>query len=105
MRLYLMSYFPSGFWSRLMTRLLADEAFGDILKTLFVRQKKSGNRRKSREEEADDDVEGEEEEAEEEEEEEKEGSNEILDRLAEKGAPTLHLMDSSYTVDNKNSIV
>ena len=101
MRLYLMSYFPSGFWSRLMTRLLADESFGDILKTLFVRQKKSGNRRKSREEEADDDNGGEEEE-EEEEAEEDEGSNEILDRLAEKGVSTLDLIDSSYSVDNQN---
>ncbi|KAB7496364.1 Leucine-rich repeat serine/threonine-protein kinase 1 [Armadillidium nasatum] len=35
-RLLLMSYFPSGFWSRLLTRILADDAIVDIVKNYFV---------------------------------------------------------------------
>ncbi|KAI5703280.1 hypothetical protein M8J75_009878 [Diaphorina citri] len=35
-RLLLMSYFPSGFWSRLMTRILADDAVVDIVRAFFI---------------------------------------------------------------------
>ena len=35
-RLLLMSYFPSGFWSRLITRILADDAIVDIVRNYFV---------------------------------------------------------------------
>jgi len=35
-RLLLMSYFPSGFWSRLMTRILADDAVVDIVRSFFI---------------------------------------------------------------------
>lgn len=38
-RLLLMSYFPSGFWSRLMTRILADDAIVDIVRSYFVTPK------------------------------------------------------------------
>ncbi|XP_075215251.1 leucine-rich repeat kinase [Lycorma delicatula] len=38
-RLLLMSYFPSGFWSRLMTRLLADDAIVDIVRSFFIMPK------------------------------------------------------------------
>lgn len=34
-RLLLMSYFPSGFWSRLITRLLADDAVIEIVRGFF----------------------------------------------------------------------
>lgn len=35
-RLLLMSYSPSGFWSRLMTRVLADDAVLDAVRGFFV---------------------------------------------------------------------
>ncbi|XP_018323262.1 leucine-rich repeat serine/threonine-protein kinase 1 isoform X2 [Agrilus planipennis] len=35
-RLLLMSYFPSGFWSRLITRILADETIIDIIRSFFI---------------------------------------------------------------------
>ncbi|XP_063840315.1 leucine-rich repeat serine/threonine-protein kinase 1-like isoform X2 [Scylla paramamosain] len=35
-RLLLMSYFPSGFWSRLITRILADDTVVDIVRNYFV---------------------------------------------------------------------
>ncbi|KAK3921714.1 Leucine-rich repeat serine/threonine-protein kinase 1 [Frankliniella fusca] len=38
-RLLLMSYFPSGFWSRLMTRILADDAVVDIVRSFFIMPK------------------------------------------------------------------
>ncbi|RZF41154.1 hypothetical protein LSTR_LSTR013926 [Laodelphax striatellus] len=38
-RMLLMSYFPSGFWSRLMTRLLADDAIVDIVRSFVVMPK------------------------------------------------------------------
>ncbi|KAK3770733.1 hypothetical protein RRG08_011777 [Elysia crispata] len=34
-RLYFMTYFPSGFWSRLITRVLADGSFYNIVRDLF----------------------------------------------------------------------
>lgn len=34
-RLLLMSYFPSGFWSRLITRILADEKMVDAVRKLY----------------------------------------------------------------------
>jgi len=38
-RLLLMSYFPSGFWSRLMTRMLADDAVVDIVRGFLTTPK------------------------------------------------------------------
>ncbi|XP_049858112.1 leucine-rich repeat serine/threonine-protein kinase 1 isoform X1 [Schistocerca gregaria] len=38
-RLLLMSYFPSGFWSRLITRILADDAIVDIVRSFFIMPK------------------------------------------------------------------
>ena len=35
-RLLLMSYFPSGFWSRLLTRVLADDAVVEIVRNYFI---------------------------------------------------------------------
>ncbi|XP_030762504.1 leucine-rich repeat serine/threonine-protein kinase 1 isoform X2 [Sitophilus oryzae] len=35
-RLLLMSYFPSGFWSRLVSRILADDTIVDIIRSFFV---------------------------------------------------------------------
>ncbi|GJQ77064.1 hypothetical protein Trydic_g23635 [Trypoxylus dichotomus] len=35
-RLLLMSYFPSGFWSRLMSRILADDTIVDIIRSFFI---------------------------------------------------------------------
>lgn len=35
-RLLLMSYFPSGFWSRLMTRMLADDIVVEIIRLYFL---------------------------------------------------------------------
>ncbi|XP_049820088.1 leucine-rich repeat serine/threonine-protein kinase 1 isoform X2 [Aethina tumida] len=35
-RLLLMSYFPSGFWSRLISRILADDTIIDIIRSYFV---------------------------------------------------------------------
>ncbi|RWS17099.1 Leucine-rich repeat serine/threonine-protein kinase 1-like protein [Dinothrombium tinctorium] len=35
-RLFLMTYFPSGFWSRLMTRVLAEDLINDIVKSYFI---------------------------------------------------------------------
>lgn len=35
-RLVLMSYFPSGFWSRLLTRILADDAVVDVIGNYFL---------------------------------------------------------------------
>ena len=75
-RLYLMSYFPSGFWSRLMTRLLADESFSDILRTLFVRERDCGGGGGTSSSRSEDE----------------ESSNEILDRLAEKGMEILETL-------------
>ncbi|KAG1714290.1 Leucine-rich repeat serine/threonine-protein kinase 1 [Nymphon striatum] len=34
-RLLLMSYYPSGFWSRLITRMLADDSVVEIMRTYF----------------------------------------------------------------------
>jgi hypothetical protein len=34
-RLLLMSYFPSGFWSRLITRILADDQVSDAIRCLY----------------------------------------------------------------------
>ena len=34
-RLLLLSYIPSGFWSRLITRLLAEDNIVDILRSYF----------------------------------------------------------------------
>lgn len=35
-RILLMTYFPSGFWSRLITRLLADEQLTEAIKSSYV---------------------------------------------------------------------
>lgn len=35
-RLILMSYFPSGFWSRLLTRILADDSVVEIVRNYFI---------------------------------------------------------------------
>lgn len=35
-RLVLMSYFPSGFWSRLISRILADDTIVDIIRSFFI---------------------------------------------------------------------
>lgn len=35
-RLCLMSYFPSGFWSRLLTRILADDTVVEIVRSYFI---------------------------------------------------------------------
>lgn len=34
-RLLLMSYYPSGFWSRLVTRMLADDSVVEIMRSYF----------------------------------------------------------------------
>jgi hypothetical protein len=34
-----MSYFPSGFWSRLITRILSDDAIVDIVRAFFIMPK------------------------------------------------------------------
>lgn len=36
LRLLIMSYFPSGFWSRLITRMLADDSIVEIIRSYFV---------------------------------------------------------------------
>ncbi|CAG9859264.1 unnamed protein product [Phyllotreta striolata] len=38
-RLLLMSYFPSGFWSRLISRILADDTIIDIIRSFFIAPK------------------------------------------------------------------
>ena len=35
-RLLLLTYFPSGFWSRLLTRLLADDVIVDVIRAYFL---------------------------------------------------------------------
>lgn len=40
-RLLLMSYFPSGFWSRLVSRILADDTIVDIVRSYFIPPKES----------------------------------------------------------------
>ncbi|XP_050296551.1 leucine-rich repeat serine/threonine-protein kinase 1 isoform X5 [Anthonomus grandis grandis] len=40
-RLLLMSYFPSGFWSRLISRILADDTIIDIIRSFFVLPKEA----------------------------------------------------------------
>lgn len=35
-RILLMTYFPSGFWSRLITRLLADEHITEAIKSVYI---------------------------------------------------------------------
>ncbi|XP_037075473.1 leucine-rich repeat serine/threonine-protein kinase 1-like [Pollicipes pollicipes] len=35
-RLLIMTYFPSGFWSRLLTRLLADDVIVDVIRAFFL---------------------------------------------------------------------
>ncbi|CAH1175605.1 unnamed protein product [Phaedon cochleariae] len=41
-RLLLMSYFPSGFWSRLISRILADDSIIDIVRSFFMFPKEIG---------------------------------------------------------------
>ncbi|XP_019766471.2 leucine-rich repeat serine/threonine-protein kinase 1 isoform X4 [Dendroctonus ponderosae] len=40
-RLLLMSYFPSGFWSRLISRILADDSIIDIIRSFFILPKEA----------------------------------------------------------------
>lgn len=35
-RILLMTYFPSGFWSRILTRLLADEQITEAIKSMYL---------------------------------------------------------------------
>lgn len=35
-RILLMTYFPSGFWSRIITRLLGDEQISEAIKTFYL---------------------------------------------------------------------
>lgn len=35
-RIFLMTYFPCGFWSRLIVKLLADDIYSDVLKSFFA---------------------------------------------------------------------
>lgn len=35
-RIFLMTYFPCGFWSRLIVKLLADDIYSDVLKSFFT---------------------------------------------------------------------
>lgn len=35
-RLLIMTYFPSGFWSRLITRILGDDSIIEIVRCFFV---------------------------------------------------------------------
>lgn len=43
-RLLLISYFPSGFWSRLMIRILADNQIGEIAQNLYSSENVPKNR-------------------------------------------------------------
>lgn len=43
-RLLLISYFPSGFWSRLMIRILADNQIGEIAQNLYSCENDQKNR-------------------------------------------------------------
>lgn len=36
-----MSYFPSGFWSRLISRILADDSIIDIIRSFFILPKEA----------------------------------------------------------------
>lgn len=42
-RLLLMSYFPSGFWSRLITRILGDDAIINVIRQFFVPTEVNGD--------------------------------------------------------------